>query len=78
MEIKIVTFVVKGSVKLTSLPIDRSKSKFEAEVLLSVVSLISSSNGANIQSGDAFIGEFELQILAVPCFCRFTNPVSFE
>ena len=39
MEIEIVTFVVKGSV------IDRSKSKKEAEVLLSALSLISSPGG---------------------------------
>ena len=44
MEIEIVTHVIKGSAKLP-LPIDRSKSKQEADVLLSVVSLISSSGG---------------------------------
>ena len=34
MEIDIVTFVINGSVKLTSFPVDRSKSMQEAEVLL--------------------------------------------
>ena len=41
VEIEFVTFVINGSVKL----IDRSKSRYEAEVLLSAVSLISSSTG---------------------------------
>ena len=38
MEIEIVTFVVKVSAKLTSLPIDKSKSKYGAQVLFSVES----------------------------------------
>ena len=33
---------------------------------------------ANIQSVNAFIGEFDIQKRAVPCFCRFTDPDSFE
>ena len=45
MEIEIVTLVVKGSAKLTSLPIDRIKHSIKAEVLLSVMSLISISEG---------------------------------
>ena len=35
-------------------------------------------NVANIQSVNAFIGEFYIQKRAVPCFCRFTDPDSFE
>ena len=35
-------------------------------------------NVANIQSVNAFIGEFDIQKRAVPCFCRFTDPNSFE
>ena len=35
-------------------------------------------NVANIQSVNAFIGEFDIQKRAVPCFCRFTDPDSFE
>ena len=35
-------------------------------------------NVANIQSVNAFIGEFDIQKLAVPCFCRFIDPDSFE
>ena len=35
-------------------------------------------NVANIQSGNAFIGEFDIQKRAVPFFCRFTDPGSFE
>ena len=35
-------------------------------------------NVANIQSVNAFIGEFDIQTRAVPCFCRFTDPDSFE
>ena len=33
---------------------------------------------ANIQSVNAFIGEFDIQKRVVPCFCRFTNPDSFD
>ena len=39
MEFEIVMFVVKGSALLT-LPIDRSRSKPEADVLLSVVTFL--------------------------------------
>ena len=35
-------------------------------------------NVANIQSVDAFIGEFDIQKQVVPCFCRLTDPGSFE
>ena len=35
-------------------------------------------NVANNQSVNAFIGEFDIQKRAVPCFCRFTDPDSFE
>ena len=35
-------------------------------------------NVANIQSVNAFIGEFDIQKRVVPCFCRFTDPDSFE
>ena len=35
-------------------------------------------NVANIQSVNAFIGKFDIQKRAVPCFCRFTDPDSFE
>ena len=35
-------------------------------------------NVANIQSVNAFIGEFDIQKRAVPCFCSFTDPDSFE
>ena len=35
-------------------------------------------NVANIQSVKAFIGEFDIQKRAVLCFCRFTDPDSFE
>ena len=35
-------------------------------------------NVANIQSVNAFISEFDIQKRAVPCFCRFTDPDSFE
>ena len=35
-------------------------------------------NVANIQSVNAFIGEFDIQKRAVPCFCRFTDIDSFE
>ena len=34
-------------------------------------------NVANIQSVNAFIGEFDIQKRVVPFFCRFTNPDSF-
>ena len=45
MEIQIVAFVINGSVNVTSLPIQSSKSRLEAEMLLSLESLISSSTG---------------------------------
>ena len=45
VEIEMVAFVVNWSVKLTSLPIDSSESRQEAEVVLSVVSLFSISTG---------------------------------
>ena len=35
-------------------------------------------NVANIQSVNAFIGEFDIMNRAVPCFCRFTDPDSYE
>ena len=35
-------------------------------------------NVANIQSVNAFIGEFDMQKRAVPCSCMFTNPDSFK
>ena len=35
-------------------------------------------NVANIQSVNTYIGEFDIQKRAVPCFCRFTDPDSFE
>ena len=35
-------------------------------------------NVANIQSVNAFLGQFVIQKRAVPCFCRFTDPDSFE
>ena len=35
-------------------------------------------NVANIQSVHAFIGELSIQKRAFPCFCRFTDPDSFE
>ena len=35
-------------------------------------------NVANIQSVNAFIGEFDIQKRVVPCFCRFPDPDSFE
>ena len=35
-------------------------------------------NVANIQSVNAFIGEFDIQKRAVPCFCRLIAPGSFE
>ena len=33
---------------------------------------------ANIESVNAFIGEFDIQKRTVPCFCRFINPDNFE
>ena len=35
-------------------------------------------NVANIQSVNAFICEVDIQKRALPCFCRFINPYSFE
>ena len=35
-------------------------------------------NVANIQSVNAFIGEFDIQKRAVPCFCSFTDPDSMR
>ena len=35
-------------------------------------------NIANIQSVNAFVGEFDIQKRVVPCLDRFTNPESFE
>ena len=32
----------------------------------------------NIQSVNAFIGEFDIQKREVPCFCGFIEPDSFE
>ena len=36
------------------------------------------TNVAIIQSVNAFIGKFDIQKRAVPCFCRFTDPESVE
>ena len=38
----------------------------------------SDQNVANIQSVNAFIDEIDILKRLVSCFCRFTNPDSFE
>ena len=77
---KLMRGTVKGEKKRGEKEIKQKLNKYECSHYDNLINgkNVYIQNVANIQSIDAFIGEFDIQKRAVPCFCRFTDPVSFE